>query len=50
MSKESNRNKNVAMAARMKSEGIVRKVARCPICNKVVGLSGIYTHIVTHGG
>ncbi len=42
--------KDKAMAARMKREGVVRKIARCPICNKTVNLKGLYTHIVTHKG
>ena len=42
--------KDKAMATRMKKDGVVRKVARCPICNKVVGLKGLYSHIVTHKG
>ena len=41
------RTKDIAMAARLKSEGVVRKVARCPICNKVVNVKGFYSHIVT---
>ena len=41
------RNKNMAMASRMKREGIVRTVARCPVCNGMVGINRLYTHIVT---
>lgn len=37
--------KNQAMAAEMKRLGIERKVARCPVCNKVVGLNTIAQHI-----
>ena len=43
----SKRAKDVAMAARMKAKGEVRKEARCPICNKVVSIKGFYNHIVT---
>lgn len=43
----STRNKNMAMAARMKAEGVRRNVARCPICYRIVSLSGLYHHIVT---
>jgi len=36
-----------AMAARLKAEGVKRNTARCPICNKMVNIKGMYTHIVT---
>lgn len=36
-----------ANAARMKAEGVKRKVARCPICYRMVNLKGIYNHIIT---
>lgn len=40
--------KDAAMAARMKQEGVVRKIARCPICNKLVNLKGLANHIITY--
>jgi hypothetical protein len=42
--------KNQAMAAEMKRLGVERKVARCPVCNKIVALNGIATHINTCKG
>ena len=47
---EAQKVKDKAIAARMKREGVVRKVARCPVCNKMVNVKGIYTHIATHRG
>jgi hypothetical protein len=43
-----NREKDQAMAARLKAEGVKREVARCPICNKVVSLVHLYTHVAYH--
>jgi len=47
MAGESQRNKDKAMAARLKKEGVKRTRARCPVCNRVVNVKGIYQHIVT---
>ena len=44
------REKDMAMAARMKREGVVRKSARCPICNSLKPLKYFYNHICTCGG
>lgn len=40
--------KDAAMAARMKSEKIVRDHARCPICYGVISLHQLYNHIAFH--
>ena len=40
--------KDKAMAARLKREGVKRTKARCPICNKMVSLKALYNHIATH--
>ena len=50
MAGTADRNKDIAMAARLKADGVKRKVARCPICNKVVNIKGLYTHIITCSG
>lgn len=34
----SDRAKNSTMAARMKTLGIIRRTARCPVCYRIVGL------------
>lgn len=47
MSKETQRNKDMARAAYMKAHGVRRKVARCPICNGMVSIDKLYAHIVT---
>lgn len=47
-SKGRERVRNQAMAQRLKREGRVRTSARCPICNQIVPLKRLYTHIVTH--
>jgi len=39
--------KDKAMAARLKADKVVRKVARCPICNKMIALKSFYQHIAT---
>ena len=44
------REKDKAMAARMKREGVVRKFARCPICYSLKPLKSFYNHISTCGG
>lgn len=38
--------KNQAMAARMKEQGITRTQGRCPICNRMVSLGALPHHIV----
>jgi uncharacterized protein with PIN domain len=43
-----NREKDQAMAARMKQDGVKRDVARCPICNKVVSLNQYPVHVAHH--
>ena len=43
-----NREKDQAMAARLKAEGVTRDVARCPICYGVVALRNLYNHIAFH--
>ena len=43
-----NREKDQAMAARLKAEGDKRTVGRCPICNAVVNLDNLQTHIAYH--
>jgi hypothetical protein len=42
------RKKDQEMAARMKKNGEKRDVARCPICNKVVGVNQLQVHISYH--
>jgi hypothetical protein len=38
--------KNQAMAMRMKAEGIKRTQGRCPVCNRMVKVD-MYHHIIT---
>lgn len=40
-----NKAKNIAMASRMKQEGIDRRTCRCPICHKMVGIAALPLHI-----
>ncbi len=42
------REKDQAMAARLKADGDKREVFRCPICNAVVALPQAYTHLAYH--
>jgi hypothetical protein len=43
-----NREKDQAMAARLKEAKEERTVGRCPICNAVVSLDHLQTHISYH--
>lgn len=43
-----NREKDQAMAARLKADGVKRESARCPVCNKVVALTHLQNHIAFH--
>ncbi len=43
-----NREKDQAMAARLKAEGDKREHARCPICNAIVPLDKLSTHLAYH--
>lgn len=43
--KTATKNANVAMAARMKAEGVTRRTCRCPICHHLIGLSGLFSHL-----
>ena len=43
-----NRTRNQEMAARLKTEGDKREVARCPICNAVISISKLQQHIEHH--
>ena len=43
-----NREKDQAMAARLKADGVKRESARCPICNKVVSLAQLQVHVAHH--
>lgn len=43
------RNKDQARAAYMKERGIVRRVARCPLCHRIVNID-MYNHIVACKG
>jgi uncharacterized protein with PIN domain len=43
-----NREKDQAMAARLKKDGVKRDSARCPICNKVMNLKDFANHIGHH--
>lgn len=43
-----NREKNQAMAARLKAEKVTRVAARCPICSKVVSLQSLQQHLAHH--
>lgn len=36
------------MAARMKAEGVVRRIGRCSICNGLVSVPNLYQHIAYH--
>ena len=42
------RNKDQAMAARMKMLGTIRTTARCPLCNGIVHPERMYQHISFH--
>lgn len=42
--------KNQAMAAQMKTKGIVRNTGKCPICNKQVSLANLYGHVISCKG
>lgn len=52
MGKAETKNKNVAMASRMKQEGIQRRNATCVICSKPVGTQphAILAHMQKCGG
>lgn len=39
------REKNSAMAAMMKAQGIKRTTTRCPVCHKLIGIDGLYHHV-----
>jgi len=41
-------NKDKAMAAELKKQGITRTTQRCPICNKTISLNQFYKHIRVH--
>lgn len=43
-----NREKDQAMAARLKKDNVKRDSGRCPICSKVVSLGQLQTHIAHH--
>jgi len=49
MSQET-KTKDKMRAARMKAEGVTRKVCTCPICNKLIGLSSYYAHVTNCKG
>jgi hypothetical protein len=42
------REKDQAMAARLKADGVKRDSARCPICSKVLALNALPVHIAYH--
>lgn len=48
MANAKSREKDQAMAARMKAEGVKRTVARCPICSKLVAVNSLATHLAYH--
>ena len=37
--------KDKEMAADMKRRGVTRRVCRCPVCHKLVAISGLFAHI-----
>jgi hypothetical protein len=43
-----NREKDQAMAARLKADGDKRTSFRCPICTKVVAIEQGYAHLAYH--
>ena len=43
-----NREKDQAMAARLKIEGDKREYFRCPVCNQIVSMRVVYNHIAFH--
>ena len=44
------RNKDEAMAGRMKKLGIRRLTGNCPICHQPVSLNRMYEHVATRCG
>lgn len=42
------REKDQAMAARLKADGVKREVLRCPICSEIVSIERAYAHIAYH--
>ena len=51
MGKAETKNKNVAMASRMKALGIQRRNSTCPVCSKVMGgPHQLQTHVAKCGG
>lgn len=45
MSLADRRNKDQAMAARLKSQGVERREARCPLCHSIVSLERLPSHL-----
>jgi hypothetical protein len=43
-----NREKDQAMAARLKADGDRRRSFRCPICNKIVAIEQAQQHVGHH--
>lgn len=39
------RERNSAMAARMKAEGVKRSTMKCPVCHQLVGIASLYSHL-----
>lgn len=50
MGKAETKNKNVAMAARLKAEGVQRSNATCPNCHKRTPAGSLYSHMLGCGG
>lgn len=40
-----NTEKDRQMAANMRENGVTRTVGRCPVCNSLVSVKGLYNHI-----
>lgn len=50
MSAAERKNKDKAMASRLKAEGDERTSSRCPMCPAIVALPRLPDHIRQHGG
>lgn len=40
--------KDQEMAARLKKENVRRISGRCPICNDIINLNSLYSHVAFH--
>lgn len=50
MSLTNQRNKDKAMAAHLRANGVQRTTLACSICHRVIGVTSYQTHLLTHMG